>query len=65
MKIMLNKQKVETSSELPRKSSANFVYFCKSLKNAQKRSYRLQTTLGQFLVIFGLENARNRVFLPR
>ena len=36
-----------TSSKLPRKSSVNFVYLGKRSKNAQKRSYGLQTTLAQ------------------
>ncbi len=44
--------KVETSSDVPRKSLANFV-------NLWKRSYGLQITLGQSSEIFGPEIAQN------
>ncbi len=49
---MENESKVETSSDVPRKSSANFI-------NLQKRSYGLRTTLEHSLEIFGLELAQN------
>ena len=49
---MGRKLKVETSSDVPRKFSANFV-------NLQNCPYDLQTTLGQSLEIFGLEIAQN------
>ena len=57
--LMLNGPKIKTSSELPRKSSVIFVNVRKSSKNAQKRSYGLQTTLKQSSEIFGLEIAEN------
>ncbi len=43
---------VETSLDVPRKFSANFV-------NLPKRSHGLQTTLGQSSEVFGLEIAQN------
>jgi hypothetical protein len=49
---MGRKLKVETSSDVPRKFSANFV-------NLQNCPYGLRTTLGQSLEIFGLEIAQN------
>ncbi len=48
--LVLNDPKFEASSELRRKSSANFVNLRRSSKNAWKRSYGLRTTLGQFSV---------------
>ncbi len=54
---MLNEPLVEVFSELPRKSSPNFVNcFRQSSKNARKRLYGLRITLG--LAILGLEIAK-------
>ena len=54
---MLNEPKVQTSSDLPQKSSANLINLRKSSKNVRKRSYGLPTTFGQSSEIFGLEIA--------
>ena len=57
--LMLNEPKVETSSDLFWKSSANFVNLRKSSKNVRKRSYGLRKTLGQSSEIFSVEIAQN------
>ncbi len=62
--LMLNDPKVKISSELSRKSSANFANFLKKSKNAPERSYGLRTTLGRE-ISGNLRSWNNKMFLER